>query len=322
MLDRVDFLPRERGDRVLLGAAVRGANLFANPLYRGTWLQNFDSMTPENEMKFASTEPEEGRFNFSTADSMVDLAVANGKLVRGHTLVYGAQLAGWLTDRLLPWTRADLADAMRSFITTTVKHFAGRVGTWDVVNEAFNSDGTYQQNLWYKAIGPSYIADAFRFAHAADPSARLFYNDAGAEADGPKQRAVLAMVGSLKAQGVPIDGVGFESHMRVGAQLDGPALGATLARFARLGVAVEITEMDVPLRTWKPLGAEELAAQADTYRASATACWDVAACDRFTTWGIGDAVTWLGSEQAPLLFDRWYAAKPALSAVERVLHRS
>lgn len=321
-IDRVDFLPSASSEQVLLGSAVRASDLFGNALYRNTWLDTFQSMTPENETELWALEPGSGDFQFATADAMVNLAIAHGKQVRGHALVWGNQLPLWLYPLLFPYTSSSLRSVMQSYIQTVIRNFGERVDTWDVVNEAFGSNGRYVHNLWFDTIGPSYIADAFRFAAAADPSAQLFYNDNGAETWGPKQQAILAMVRSLRAQGVPIDGVGFETHLPVGGSVDESAMEATFERFAALGVTVEITEMDVPLSTSGPPTAPQLAGQAAVYRGAATACWDVAVCHSFTTWGFSDAVTWLGSATAPLLFNSAYDPKPALAAVEQALHLS
>lgn len=171
-LDRVDFVPSRRSQGVLLGAAVRSPNVFTDDLYRSTWLGNFDSMTPENEMKMGLVEPQPGQFDFSAPDAMVALAAANGKQVRGHTLVYGNQQPYWVTTPLLPWTRDELLGVMHDYITTMMTRYAGRVKTWDVVNEAFNDDGSYRQNIWYDVIGSRYVEQAFRYARAADPSAK------------------------------------------------------------------------------------------------------------------------------------------------------
>jgi endo-1,4-beta-xylanase len=321
-LDRIDFLPRSPSQAVVLGAAVRTLNLFADKVYRNTWLRDFDSMTPENELKILLVEPELGQFNFSKPDAMVALAVRNHKQIRGHTLVFGYQIPTWLSDPKPAWTRDSLLAVMHKYIRTVMIRYAGRVNTWDVVDEAFNDDGTYRQNIWYDVIGPGYIEDAFRYAREADPKARLFYNDYGAEGDGPKQRAILAMLRDFKVRHVPIDGMGIENHVWAGEHINEASLQDTFELFAQLGFDVEVTEMDVPT-VWAGLSnAGEVALQAQLYRDAATACWDVAACKGVTTWGVGDAVSWLGSTNAPLMFNTHYRPKPAFMAVETALHHA
>src|SRR3989440_7327300 len=135
------------------------------------------------------------------------------------------------------WTRAELIAVMQEHILNVVAHFRGRIPEWDVVNEAFNDDGSYKDNLWYQVIGPEYIALAFQLAHQADPQAKLFYNDLGYEVGGPHTEAVLNMVRSLREQGVPIDGVGFESHFNTSAGYITERMRPVLQGFANLGLA-------------------------------------------------------------------------------------
>ncbi|HEY5198705.1 MAG TPA: endo-1,4-beta-xylanase [Solirubrobacteraceae bacterium] len=293
--------------------------LTADPRYLATFLGNFDSLTPENELKMLFTEPTEGTFDFAPADSLVSLAAANGKQVRGHTLIWSDELPAWLTNPLLPWSPGGLLDVMRQYITTVMQHYGRQIDTWDVVNEAFQDDGSYTQSVWYDVLGPSYIADAYAIAHQADPAAKLFYNDIGAEANNPKQQAILSMVNALRAQGVEIDGIGMENHTNAPGYPTDPQLEQTMSQYAQLGLRVEITEMDVETQGTAP--ADALTAQADAYRAAATACWDVAACDRFTTWGFSDAVSWVGAQQAADLFDTNFQPKPAFAAVDGALFR-
>jgi endo-1,4-beta-xylanase len=209
---------------------------------------------------------------------------------------------------------------MRNYIETVMHRYASEVGIWDVVNEAFAADGSYEHNTFYNVIGPAYVEDAFRFAHAADPSGKLFYNDLGAEIDAPKARAILEMVSDFKHRGVPIDGVGLQDHTDVPGYPAQDGLEAMIHRFAALGVRIEITEMDVGILNAPGTLEERYREQANAYRADATACWDIAACDRLTTWGVYDGLTWIGSDQEPLLFDTNYQPKPAYFAVERALH--
>jgi endo-1,4-beta-xylanase len=141
-------------------------------------------------------QPERGKFDFQTADAMVNWALARGKHVHGHVLIWDSQLPGWLASsgRL---DRASALEIMVTHIETVLRHFRGRIGDWDVVNEAFEPDGSYKHNLWYKALGPGYIAEAFQIARATNPHVRLCYNDLGIEAPGPHADAVLRLVKQL-----------------------------------------------------------------------------------------------------------------------------
>jgi len=318
-LDRIDVIPSK--DRVLLGAALRAASATSDGVYRQAFLDNFDSLTPENELKMETTEPQQGRFDFSAADSLVTIAVGAGKAVRGHALVYGDQLPAWVTHPLLPWTRAGLLDVMQTYIDTVMAHYRSRIDTYDVVNEGFNDDGTLRHNVWLDVIGPDYIEYAFRRARRADPKAKLMYNDIATETDGPKQRAILAMAADFRRRGVPIDGVGLQNHTNLRGYPSRDELKATMTRFAGVGLGVEITEMDVGTLEAPGTQAARLARQAQAYRQAATACWDIAACTRLTTWGVSDALSWIGTSQQPLLLDASYHPKPALAAVDAALHR-
>lgn len=318
-VERVDVATRGRGDPVLLGAAMRAQNLADDHLYAATFVANFDSLTPENELKMLFVEPQPGRYDFRAADALVSFARAHGKTVRGHTLVYGSQLPSWVTNPPVPWTRASLLAVMKDYIDTVMKHYGSQILTWDVVNEAFNDDGSFRDNVWYRVIGRDYVEQAFRFARAASPGAVLTYNDIAAETDDAKSRAILRMAADFRRRGVPLDAIGLQNHTNLFGFPRADILEATMSRYATLGLRVEITEMDVGAAGYSASPATGSQLQADAYRDAATACWDVAACGRLTTWGISDAVTWIGSAQAPLLFDSAYEPKPAFYAVRQAL---
>jgi len=209
---------------------------------------------------------------------------------------------------------------MQTYIDAVMRRYAGEVSTWDVVNEAFDDDGGYQRNVFYRVLGPAYIADAFRFAHAADPGAQLFYNDTDLVEPGPKADAVEAMVRGFQRQGVPIDGIGLEDHTYLPDYPSEQELQGMLTQFAALGLKVEITEISVGTEFFPGTPAAQEQAQAQAYRQDATACWDVAACQRFTTWGVYDGLSWSGDGSAPLLFNQDMQPKPAFYAVEQALH--
>lgn len=149
-------------------------------------------------MKWYATEPQQGVFDFSKGDEIVNLARANHQKVRGHTLVWHSQLPGWLTGR--EWTADELRAVLKNHIQKEVRHYRGKVFAWDVVNEAFNEDGTYRETVFYKTLGPGYIADALRWARQADPKAKLYLNDYNIEAVGPKSDAYFRLAKELKAQ--------------------------------------------------------------------------------------------------------------------------
>src|SRR5438067_3680567 len=165
----------------------------------------FDMVTPGNEMKWDTTEPSRGSFNFGPGDRIQSWAQSHGDRVRGHNLVWHSQLPSWVTSLPLSQVQA----AMEAHITTEVSHYKGQVYAWDVVNEPFNEDGTLRQDVFYQAMGSGYIADALRTAHAADPNARLYLNDYNIEGTSAKSDGMYNLVKSLLAQGVPVNGVGL-----------------------------------------------------------------------------------------------------------------
>jgi endo-1,4-beta-xylanase len=287
----------------LAGVAVRSEQL-GDAGYAAA-LTAFGSVTPENDLKWDKTEPEQGDFDFDAADRIVRFAGDHHMAVRGHVLVWHQQNPGWLGD-LSP---ARLRAALRDHITTLMRRYAGRIGEWDVVNEAVGDDGRLRPSVWLKGLGPGYIALAFRFAHAADPRAKLFYNDYGAEGEGVKADAVLGLVTDLKKQGVPIDGVGLQGHVDTRPP---PGYRANIARFAALGLRLELTEMDVRTRTDD---AAARSAQAAQYARLVDGC---PRCARFTVWGLDDDDSWVpdaypGFGHATLL-DGDLRPKPAFKA--------
>ncbi|MFE0672781.1 endo-1,4-beta-xylanase [Streptomyces sp. NPDC058867] len=299
----------------VIGTAVAGSKLTGT--YAEIAAREFNAVTPENAMKWGSVEPTRGTYNWAEADRIVDFAEANGQQVRGHTLVWHSQNPSWLANGT--WTAAELRQLMNSHIATTMGRYQGRLATWDVVNEAFNEDGTYRQSLWYNGLGTDYIAEALTAARAADPSAKLYINDYNVEGVNAKSTAMYNLVRSLKERGVPIDGVGLQAHLILGQV---PAtLQQNIQRFADLGVDVAITELDI--RMTLPADSAKLAQQAADYRQVLNACVAVTRCVGATVWGFGDADSWVPStfpgQGAATPYDEGYAPKPAYHAIAEAL---
>jgi GH35 family endo-1,4-beta-xylanase len=308
--------------QVRLGAATHQRRLFdaAEPAYQQTFLSNFDSLTPEYEMKIAQLQPAQGQFDFALADQIVAFAEANGKQVRGHTLIWGNSLPGWLTGRT--WTREELIPVLETHIATVVGRYRGRIPEWDVVNEAFLDDGSWRPNLWLTTIGTEYIALAFQAAHRADPSAKLFYNDYNVERINAKSTAAFNLARSLQDQGVPIHGIGMQSHVTPNYYPTQAQLEAVLSRLEQAGLEGQLTELDVSLaRLTDTPDAEKFELQAQIYQGMVAACQARPGCTRVTTWGLTDKYTYLGTSAAPLLFDTQYAPKRAMSVTRQVLGR-
>lgn len=302
-----------------IGTAVNTDLLGSNSAYTDITANQFSTVTPENVMKWQLVEPTQGTYDWSAADRLVAFAEANHQLVRGHTLVWHSQLPDWLTTAAPSMSADQLREILHKHITDEVTHFKGKIWQWDVVNEAFNGDGTLRNSIWLQKLGPGYIADAFRWAHEADPQAKLFYNDYSIEFTGPKSNAVYAFVKDLKAQGVPIDGVGFQTHLDTKYPL--PDLQNNLQRFADLGLDVAETEVDV--RTTLPVTATEQSAQVAAYDQTLEACIAVRACISYTVWGFGDAYSWVPGvfqgEGAANIYDENLQPKPQYYALQQDL---
>ncbi|MGC5165233.1 endo-1,4-beta-xylanase [Luteimicrobium sp. DT211] len=302
-----------------IGAAINTDKLGTDDAYTTIAADQFSTVSPENVMKWDTIEPTQGTYNFAPADKLVAFAQQNGQLVRGHTLVWHNQLPSWLTAEAASLSADQLRAILKKHIQTEVSHFKGKIWQWDVVNEAFNDDGTPRDDIWSQKLGDGYIADAFRWAHQADPKAKLFYNDYNIEYTGAKSDAVYAMVKKLQAQGVPIDGVGFQDHLDT--QYGTPNLQETMQKFADLGLDTAVTEADV--RTTLPVTAVEQTAQNSMWSQSLAACLLVKRCISFTIWGIDDGSSWVPStfpgEGAALLWDDQYQPKAQFSVLQQTL---
>lgn len=310
---------------LLVSTAVR-PSLFSEAAYSGTLAREFNTVEPEDVMKWWVVRRNAGTFDFRGGDEVVRFAQAHGMKVRGHCLVWDHDNPQWLAEG--NFTSAQLSHLLQEHITTVMKHYAGQVFAWDVVNEALDENGQVKDSLWYNKPGiglaekgTAYVERAFRWAHEADPQALLFYNEAGGEGLNRKSDAVYAMMKDFKQRGVPIDGIGLQMHI---SQLDfDPAGVATnIARLTTLGLQVHITELDVslPLDSTGQARNEDLLRQANTYRGIARACLQSPGCTAIQTWGFTDKYSWIGSHShgtrgAALLFDRHYRPKPAYDAV-------
>jgi endo-1,4-beta-xylanase len=174
-----------------IGTAVNPDLLGANERYTQITAEQFSSLTPENAMKWAEVEPTRGSYTWEKADKLVAFANAHKQLVRGHTLVWHSQLPAWLSTDGYTTTLSheELRALLKKHIQDEVRHFRGDIWQWDVVNEAFDDNGQPRRTIWYQAWGGlGYIADAFRWAHQADPKALLFYNDYNLEFTGPQEQ--------------------------------------------------------------------------------------------------------------------------------------
>ncbi|QFY10875.1 cellulase family glycosylhydrolase [Nonomuraea phyllanthi] len=301
-----------------IGAALATSPLSNENSYRTIAATEFNQVTAENAMKWDSTEPSQGQFNFSGADAIVNFATQNDMQVHGHTLVWHNQTPGWVQNL----GASAMRTAMQNHISQVVGRYADNpaVVSWDVVNEAFEDNGNYRTSFWYNTLGQGYIADAFRAARAADPDARLCINDYNTEGINAKSTAIYNLVSSLRQQGVPVDCVGFQTHLAI--QYGFPNdFQQNLERFAALGVQVRITELDV--RMQMPRSSSKDATQATYYRNVVNACMAVTACAGVTIWGFTDKYSWVpdtfSGQGAALIYDENYQQKPSYTAVHDAL---
>ena len=213
--------------------------------------KHFSSLTAENVMKPQPIHPNENEYNWEPADQIVEFAQANGMKMRGHTLCWHNQTPKWFFEDKEGKTASKevVLQRLKTHIEAVVGRYKGKIYAWDVVNEAVpDAPGSlYRTSEWYKIVGEEYIVKAFEYAHAADPAALLFYNDYNTEKPDKRDR-IYTLVKGLLDKGVPIHGVGLQGHWSVD-EPSAAALEESIRRFAGLGLAVQITELDVSVYT-------------------------------------------------------------------------
>ncbi|HZM06133.1 MAG TPA: endo-1,4-beta-xylanase [Candidatus Saccharimonadales bacterium] len=307
--------------------------------------KNFNSITPENVLKWESVHPAPDRYNFGPSDRYVEFGVKNGMFIIGHNLIWHSQTPGWVfaDAQGKPLDRDALLQRMRDHISTVVGRYKGKIRGWDVVNEALNEDGTRRPSQWMNIIGGDYLVKAYQFAHEADPAAQLYYNEYSLE--NPSKRAgAAALIRDLQSNGVPITAVGLQGHYK----MNWPSpqeVDATIETFANMGLKVMITELDIDLlpAASGSRGADvgmnfKLRAEENPYTNGLPAPMEEALARRYaelfktfvkhrdqitrvTFWGVTDRDSWLndwpvrGRTSYPLLFGRDCAPKPAFEAV-------
>lgn len=341
-----------KGDFVV-GAAMNEAEITGKDQLADTLIESqFNTISPENVLKWERIHPQPDKYDFDLADQYVAFGQKHHMFIVGHNLVWHSQVPAWVfhDDKGNLLTRDALLARLKEHIDTVVGHYKGKINSWDVVNEALNDDGTMRQSLWYKIIGPDFIEKAFQFAHQADPHAELVYNDYSLENE-PKRGAAIALVKKLRSDGIYITGVGIQGH----DHLDWPTAeqeDEAISAFEAAGITVSISEFDInvlpnanrqhsadvnlrvqqdaalnPYVNGLPDSVQQQLAKryAELFGVFVKHHNEV---ERVTFWGVTDGDSWLngwpvpGRTNYPLLFDRSGQPKPAYDAVMRVTSQS
>ena len=285
------------------GTAI-AANRLSDSTYSTIANREFNMITAENEMKMDATEPNQGQFNFSNGDRILNWARQNGKQVRGHALAWYSQQPSWM-QRM---EGSQLRQAMINHVNGVASYYKGKIYAWDVVNEAFDDGNGGRRDSNLQRTGNDWIEVAFRTARAADPAAKLCYNDYNIDNwSWAKTQGVYNMVRDFKSRGVPIDCVGLQSHFNSQSAYNSN-YRTTISSFAALGVDVQITELDIQ------------GGSAQTYANVVNDCLAVPRCTGITVWGVRDSDSWLGANTRPLLFDSGGNKKSAYTSVLNALN--
>jgi endo-1,4-beta-xylanase len=329
---------------LLVGCAVAVGRLKTDPAYAALVKAQAGIVVAENEFKFASLRPSPTEFNFKLADELADFAAANGMKLRGHNFVWHRQIPAWFDGYV---TKANAEQVLVNHIETVGGRYAGKIHSWDVVNEAvYVGDGLpggMRNSPWQKVLAgdgfgaaggtvPKYVEVAFRTARRVDPKALLCYNDYGIEGEDvtseKKRQAVLGLLRGMQAAGIPVDALGVQSHISAGGKtVYGAGLKAMIAAARGMGLKVLVTEMDVNDRALGPEIAPRDAAVAEVYGSYLKMVLADPAVIAVLTWGITDRYTWLNGEDSradklperALPFDTELKAKLAVEAMRQAI---
>lgn len=300
------------------GVAVAANDLNIDS-HKNIIIENSSIVVAENCMKWQTIHPRENTWNWRDADKLVEFAEANGMHVKFHTLFWHNQNSAFLSER---WSREKALDVMDEHISTIMNRYKGRIREYDVVNEAFEDDGSLRKTIWYKTIGEDYIEHAFRKARECDPAAKLFLNDYSNETMGQKKAdAMFNFVKKLKEKGVPIDGVGFQLHIDTAYGFDAERIRKNVKRYEEIGVLVSFSEVDVriPQRNYD----NHLAKQQKIYCELLKMAAEEPNVINFITWGFTDSQSWVpytfpGKGHA-LPYDEKLQPKPLYAEMLKVL---
>ncbi|KAM0700357.1 hypothetical protein Q7P35_012078 [Cladosporium inversicolor] len=293
---------------ILIGSGAINPDYLNDTRFATVLAQQFNSLSPENEMKWTFLNPAEGQYNWRAIDQLVDFAEQHDMVVKGHGLISSC----CNPDYLLAITDAEASRAaMKAHFEAVMHRYHGKVDRWDVVTEVLETmGGGLQHNYFYNFTGPNYIEDAFRIAHVADPSAKLFINENQVEAIPSKRQELYDLVSGLIAKGVPIDGVALQMHITEVAVVPG-VITEMVDSYHALGLEVAIAELDVHTLN--------NALETEIYGAVIEEALDAGITD-ISFWGFTDehAYTWIPGAK-PLMFDEKYKAKTEFYAAHKAL---
>lgn len=324
-----------RPGRLDFGASG-GDELISDLPYRALFIGQAGILTPDHALKFDALQPEQGRFDFAPADALVDGALHYGLRVHGHTLFWNDWPPGWLKTL----THREAAREFDVYLDKVVPHFAGRMLSWDVVNEPFwlgrDKPGTFRPGVWYNALGPDYIYRAFTRTAELDPQAKLVLNEAWTERTDPVglavRRSLLGLIDRMRDKGVRLDAIGLQGHLTPQIPYDDASFADFLHEIARRGLEIYISEFDVDDESFSGNVAARDAAVAARTRAFLDAVLAVPAVKRVITWGLSDRYTWwrepsvmsaygLTRLPRPLPYDDMLERKPMWTAMAETFRK-
>ncbi|MFP4162795.1 MAG: endo-1,4-beta-xylanase [Chitinispirillaceae bacterium] len=320
------LISQAAGRDFMLGTCVKWNSLRSERAYRDIVLDHFSVIVPEYEFKMYWVLPEPHITNYKNADSLVEFAMRNEKNFRGHAFVMIGESRSpkWFHEG--DWEKKDMENVLKTHIYRTADRFKGKVFAWDVVNEVFKRDGSLRSNVFTRVLGKNFIRKIYRWAHAADPDTKLFYNDYGICKSGPKSDAVYRMAHDFRKDNIPLHGIGFQMHLYVGGPKnnipDFSDVAATIRKYANLGMEIHFTEVDVSLHG--EVTQEKLEYQGHIYAELMRVFLAHKNCSAFLVWGLTDKYTWIpghtdGQYGAPCIFDSLYRPKPAFDSLMNVI---
>lgn len=299
-----------------IGTAIDFNALESDPEYKSIAIKQFNSITPENIFKAQYIHPEPSLFNWTEADSLEVFCQKSNKRLHGHTLIWHQQLPQWILD--FQGSPLDWEQLMKVHIQTVMAHFKNKATAWDVVNEAFNEDGTLRNSIWKQKLGDGYIEKAFLFAREADPNALLFYNDYNLESNTTKLNSVISFLNNLRNRGVKIDGVGVQMHIST-HDPEPTQIANTFQKIAAQHYKIHVSELDISIN---PSG-KDFVPKEELFKEQAnllgSLVWNYNQVPKqlqygITFWGISDKNSWIryfyNREDYPLLYDDNYLPKP------------